>query len=152
MADQATDKKYKAHTFNTSLEWTGDRNWIARVSTCDEISCSPPKVFRGEEGNWTPEDLMLASVTGCLLSTFVGYAERKHLEVVSYEAVADGILEHDGTNYRFTKITVKPKIGVKSEADIETAKQYAHRAHDLCFMAYSVKADVIIEPEVFVAE
>lgn len=152
MSGQNTEKKFKVHNFTTSTKWTGGRTWDISGMTTEPIAGGPPPVFRGIEGKWTPEDMLLSSVNTCTLSTFTGYCERKHFEFVSYECEAEGTLEHDGTNYKFSKIILRPKIGVKSEEDIETAREYIDRAHDLCFMGYSVKADIIIEPEIFVAD
>ena|SRR3990172_9350331 len=152
MADRTTgESKFKVHTFNSGLKWTGERTYDLTGESAPVIQGAPPSVFRGIEGKWSPEDLVLSGVNSCHASTFFGYAERKHFEFVSYESSAVGTLEHDGTNYGFSKIVLKPKVGVKSEEDIPLADQYLRRAKELCFMAHSVKAEVVLEPEIFVA-
>jgi len=144
----ATEKKYKSHVFRTSARWTGERTWEMAGQADQAIAGGPPKQLGGEGDGWSPEDLLLASVNSCHLATFLGYCRRKGLEFISYESEIEGLLEHNGTTFVFTKITVRPRVVVKSEEDIETARQYLHRAHELCYMSNSVKAEVVVEPEV----
>jgi len=139
---------HKSHSFTTTLEWTGERAWTAQTSSCHDIQGGPPVVFGGSGDRWSPEDLMLASVNTCHLSSFIGYAKRKGFEFVSYTSEIEGLLEFVDTTFRFTKMVIRPRLVVKSESDIETAKQHLSRAHDLCFMGHSVIAEVTMEPEV----
>lgn len=145
-------REYKVHTFQCSLSWTGDRTWDVTHETAPAIQGGPPAVFMGEPGKWSSEELLLASVNSCVLATFVSYCARKKFEFVSYTSHVEGVLEHDGTNYKFSGIALRPRITVKSADDIETARHYIERAHDLCFMSYSVKAEVVVEPEIMVTE
>jgi len=144
------EKTHKSHSFTTTLEWTGERTWTARTPLCPEIPGGPPVVFGGSDDRWSPEALMLASVNTCHLSSFTGYAKRKGFEFVSYTSEIEGLLEFVDTTFRFTKMVIRPRLVVKSESDIETAKQYLSRAHELCFMGHSVIAEVTMEPEVVV--
>ena len=66
----------------------------------------------------------------------------------SYVDAAEGVLEKgaDG-RVQMTKITLKPKVtwsGDKrpSAEDIEALH---HKSHEACFIANSVKADVVVE-------
>ncbi len=145
-------RKYKPHTFTGNLVWTGGRTWDLANEGGPVVKGSPPAEFGGEEGHWTPEDLLLASVNACQLSTFTSLAKRKEFEFVSYACEVEGILEHDGTSYKYSKIILRPKIEVKSEEDIEIAREYCEKAHQYCWMGYSVKAEVVVEPEITVIE
>jgi organic hydroperoxide reductase OsmC/OhrA len=145
-------REYKVHTFRSSLAWTGDRTWDVTHETAVAIQGGPPAVFMGEPGKWSSEELLLASVNSCVLATFVSYCARKRFEFVSYTSDVEGVLEHDGTNYKYSRITLRPRITVKSAEDVEPARHYIERAHDLCFMSYSVKAEVTVEPEIIVVE
>jgi organic hydroperoxide reductase OsmC/OhrA len=145
-------KEYKPHSFSSNVRWTGSRTWVAGGETSPEIPGGPPPVFGGAPGRWSPEEFMLASVNCCHLSSFISYSMRKGFEFVSFESSIEGTLEHNGTSYSFTRMVVRPKITVKSEADVETARQYLERAHQICFMRNSVCADVVMEPEITVAE
>ncbi len=146
----AIEKKYKSHKFHTSVRLTGERIWDVTNSGGHSVKGDPPPVFGGTESNWSPEDLLLSGVNACHLASFYSYATRKGFEFSAYESEIEGLLEHEGTGFRFTKMIIRPKITVKSEDDIETAKQYMKRAHQICFMGHSVNAEVTVETEVVV--
>jgi peroxiredoxin-like protein len=148
----ATERKYKSHVFRTSARRTGERTWEMSGQADQAIPGGPPRQFGGDGAGWSPEELLLASVSSCHLSTFLAYSRRKGLEFVSYESEIEGLLEHTGKTFAFTKITVRPKVVVKSPEDVETARQYLHRAEELCYMSNSVKAEVVVEPEVIVEQ
>jgi len=95
---------------------------------------------------------MLASVNSCHLATFLSYSKRKGFEFVSYSSSIEGVLEYTENGYSFTRMIVRPKVVVKTKEDIEKAKEYLERAHELCFMSNSVKSEVTLEPEIEVAE
>jgi organic hydroperoxide reductase OsmC/OhrA len=145
---ESGENKRKPHIFKCSVKWTSGRQWDVISSTGLVIKGGSPQAFGGTGNEWSPEELLLASINTCHLSAFYSYSNRKGFEFVSYESEVEGVLEHDGTKIRYTKIVVRPKLVVKSEADIETGVHYIQRAHTMCFMADSVKAEVIVEPEV----
>jgi organic hydroperoxide reductase OsmC/OhrA len=151
MNGKASEKKYKTHTFKVITKWHDGKTWEINTGEADTIRGGSPSVFGGEPGRWSPEELMLASVDSCHQSSFISLCRRKDFEFVSYESENEGLLEHDGEKFRFTKMTLRPRIGVKSEDDIERAKELIHKSHKGCFMSNSVNSEVTIEEEVFVA-
>jgi peroxiredoxin-like protein len=150
MNEKRPQKKYKSHTFIVHTKWQGAKTWEIHAGEAETIRGGSPSVFGGEPGRWAPEELMLASVDSCHQSSFISLCARKDFEFVSYESENEGLLEHDGEKFRFTKMTLRPRIGVKSEDDIERAKELIHKAHKGCFMSNTVNSEVTIEEEVFV--
>ncbi len=145
------EKKFKSHSFIGGVKWTEGRLWSITSDDGVELNGGSPSKLGGTPGNWSPEDLMLASINTCHLSSFTHLCRHKKFDFVSYESEAEGIIEHDGENFRFTKFILKPKIGVKSEDDIEPAREYIIKAHHGCWMGSSVIAEVEVKPEIFVA-
>ncbi len=143
-------RKYKSHAFSCDVKWTGERTWAMDYGNADTIRGGPPPSFRGTDDLWSPEDLLLESINSCLLASFVSVSIRNKFEFISYESAIDGLLEHDGAHYRFTKIAVRPTIVVKAREDIEIVEQYIEKAHDLCFMSHSVNAEITIESNIIV--
>jgi len=146
------ERKYLPHAFSTSVHWTGGRTWTVQCENAYDIDGGPPIDFGGVPDRWTPEDLMLASVNSCHVSTFISLSIRKGFEFVSLDSSIEGTLEHDGKGYVFTAMVIYPRIVVKSDADIEIARGYLERAHETCFMGNSVTAKVTMEPEIIVAK
>ena len=120
MTDQVKPvKKYKTHIFTGGVKWIEGRLWKVTSDEGIELNGGSPSKLGGVLGNWSPEDLMLASVNSCHLSSFTHLCSHKRFEFVSYECDAEGIIEHDGEKFRYTKFILRPKVGVKSDEDID---------------------------------
>lgn len=112
---------------------------------------SSPHVVRpplSREDAVDPEEMFVASLSSCHALFFLDFARRGGFVIDSYVDAAEGVLEKgaDG-RVQMTKITLKPKVtwsGDKrpSAEDIEALH---HKSHEACFIANSVKADVVVE-------
>ncbi len=138
--------KYKTFKYATNLKWAGDRAGMINSDGKPEFRVASPPEFKGEEGVWTPEDLFVAAVETCTMTTFLAFAYQKKLPLVSYESGAEGKLEFVDGGYRFTTVVLKPRIIVKTEDSIEEAEKIIHTAHQKCLISNSIKAAVEIEP------
>ena len=140
--------KYKTFTFHTQLDWIIDKTGILGSTGKPGFHVSSPPEFKGEAGVWSPEDLFVASVDACTMTTFATFAQRLKLPIHSYTSKAEGILEFVDGGYRFTKIILKPKVIVESFADIKQSRKVLHDAHTKCLIANSIRAEVVVEPEI----
>lgn len=147
---QATEAKpkvkYKSFEYTANVVWSGDRSGELSSPDKPELTVSAPPEFKGRPGLWTPEDLFVASVNLCTMTTFLALAERRGLRLRSYAAEASGLLEFTEGGYRFTKITVRPLIGLESKSDEADAGRLMHDAHDKCLIANSIRTEVEILP------
>jgi len=150
--DQNNPKQYKPRSFRNSLKWEGGRRWLITGESGVTTNGGPPPSLGRLEDHFSPEDLMLASVNSCNLAAFIGFCRRKRFEFISYECSIEGVLEFNGETFEFTRMILRPKIEINSEEDISLVRQYIRRAHELCFMSNSVKAEVIVEPEITVVK
>lgn len=141
-------KKYKTFTYQNSLAWSGNRAGDLTARDKPDFEVSSPPEFKGEEGKWSPEDLFVASVNSCTMTTFLALAFHTDLPLESYESSAEGTLENDGSGYEFTKVTVKPVIRVQSEDAISHAEKLMEKAHDRCLISNSIKGETVIEADV----
>ncbi len=140
--------KYKSFHYSTNLRWVGDRAGMMNAEGKPEFRVASPPEFKGEEGVWTPEDLFVAAVETCTMTTFLAFAYRKKLPLKSYESKAEGKLEFVDGGYRFTRVILKPVIVVSSADAIDEAQKIIHTAHEKCLIANSIRAEVEIEPEI----
>lgn len=94
-----------------------------------------------------PEEAFVASLSSCHMLFFLDFARHAGLVVASYEDEAEGMMEKgaDG-KVRITRVTLRPKISYAGNVPDETAaSELHHKAHEACFIANSVTADVTIE-------
>jgi organic hydroperoxide reductase OsmC/OhrA len=143
-----TRVKHKTFTYHTRLEWAGNKAGILHSEGKPDCRVASPPEFKGEAGVWTPEDMFVAAVDLCTMTTFVTFANRQQLPLVGYQSRTEGILEFVDGNYRFTKITLQPTIVVDDSAAVPEAEKILREAHAHCLIANSIKADVIIEPTI----
>jgi len=148
MNDYKVKVKGKKFTYRTNIKLIGKREGIIKSKNKPSIELSTPVEFGGKQEVWTPEDLLVASVNACLMTTFSYYAGKQEFKFVSYESSAEGIIELVEMQYLFSRITIKPKIIVKSKGDIRVAENLLKISKENCFISNSVKAKVTMEPEV----
>jgi organic hydroperoxide reductase OsmC/OhrA len=96
-----------------------------------------------------PEEQFVAALSSCHMLTFLAVAAKKRFVVESYEDDASGVLERNADGrLAMTQVVLRPKAafsGEKVPSPDELAAMH-EAAHKGCFIANSVKADVICEP------
>ena len=145
-AEQKT--RYKTFTYKTNVTWTeGKAGTLASDGKPSFRVASPPE-FKGEAGVWTPEDLFVASVEICHMSTFLAYASRGDLPLIAYQSHANGVLEFIDGDYRFTRIVLFPTITVDHSVKKEDVYSMLREAHKHCLVANSIASIVEVNPTI----
>ncbi|HEV2176310.1 MAG TPA: OsmC family protein [Terriglobia bacterium] len=147
-----TKKAYKSFLYKTTVSWKSALRGALASAGKAEIEVGNPPEFRGQAGVWCPEDLLVGALNTCLMLTFIVFAERRGVGLVSYESNAEGLLEHVEGKYRVTQVTVEPRIVVKSQADLELARQLIEKVEDNCFISNSITAGVKFVPQIQITE
>jgi len=116
------------------------------VNSCNvPPTLAAPPEFKGHEGIWSPEDLFVASINVCVMTTFLAFAERAGLAFTSYESEAEGTLELVDGKFQFVTVLLKPKITLKPGEDVGKAKDLIAKAEANCLISNSVKTKVTVE-------
>lgn len=95
-----------------------------------------------------PEEALVASVSSCHMLFFLSIAARRGLLVDTYVDEASGILDTNAEGKKaMTLITLRPKVAFSGQRQPDQAELDAihHEAHGECYIANSIKADVVIE-------
>lgn len=140
--------RYKTFTYRTQAQWVENRAGALRSEGKPEFRVSSPPEFKGEAGVWTPEDLFVAAVNVCTMTTFLAFAQRMQIPLVSYTSDAEGALEFVDGGYRFTRVVLRPRIMVGNEEAIEQARKTLHDAHEKCLISNSIRSEVVLEPRI----
>jgi peroxiredoxin-like protein len=137
-------------TFKTSALWSGDRSGTLSADGRPCIAVSSPPAFKGERGVWTPEDLFVGAIELCHMNTFMAFAERKRISVLSFRSHANGVLEFVEGDYRFTRIVIFPTITVGR--DVNEAEIYAllKKTEQHCLLTNSIASIVEVNPTIIV--
>ncbi len=133
--------------YHNKLKWKGEKKADLKFQESrQEIEVATPPEFGGHAGIISPEDLFVSSANVCFMSTLINTAKNMEVELISYESEAEGIIEIVDKMKRFTKIIIRPKI--KAKETEEKIKLILTHTEKRCLVANSMKAQVIIEPEI----
>jgi len=94
-----------------------------------------------------PEEMLVASLSSCHMLSFLHLARMAGFTVTTYEDHAEGTTaEIAPGRLAVTKVRLRPKIEWASAAPSkEELDRLHHEAHEICFIANSVKTQVIVE-------
>src|SRR5512145_1877650 len=135
----------KVYNYRTAVKWTGRKTGTASSPGKPDVQVATPPEFKGHEGIWSPEDLFVASVNVCVMTTFLSFAERAGLSLSEYESQADGRLEMVDGKFQMTSVTVRPTVTLKPGEDVGKAKEILARAEAACLISNSVKSKITVE-------
>lgn len=150
----------KAHQYKASVKWTGNRgagtsdyraygrdHEIAAPGKSIAIPGSSTPVFRGDKERYNPEELLIAALSSCHMLWFLHLCADAGIAVTAYHDDAEGTMElnADGSG-QFTDVVLRPRVEYAETPPGEQVQALHHRAHELCFIARSVKFPVRCEP------
>lgn len=136
------------YNYNTRLEWTSEKKGVLRCEGKPDIMVACPPEFGGHPGIWSPEDIFLASVEVCTLTTFLWFVNKEHVNLKSYSSEATGTVELVGSMFQFSSIIVKVRVGVSSEDDHTVVEKILKKVSRACLITNSIHTDVHIESEI----
>lgn len=150
---------YKATTTWVGNQGTGtrdykayDRNHDISIEGKQTLLCSSDPSFRGDKSRHNPEELLLASLSGCHMLWYLHLCAVNGVIVTEYVDNAEGTMEEnkDGSG-QFSEVILSPKVTVTADDMVEKAITLHHEANAMCFIARSVKFPVRHEPVIMVA-
>lgn len=137
-------------SYENEIVWEGERAGKLNGAGLPSVPIGAPSEFGGRAGNWSPEQLLVASVNSCYVLTLLAIAENSKIGLVNLTSSAKGKLEKvAGAGYQVTEITIKPKIIVATAKDVERVSRIIEKAKQNCFISNSIKSSVQLAPEIF---
>ena len=100
-----------------------------------------------EAGAVDPEEMLVASISACHMLTFLHVAREAGFVVSRYFDAAEGVMEKTPEGRTaVTRVTLRPGITYAGRVPSpEERERLHHRAHEECFIANSVKTEVVVE-------
>jgi len=95
-----------------------------------------------------PEEALVASASSCHMLTFLWVAAKKGFRIDSYEDDAVGEMSEGLLGKQWiSKITLDPKIEWSGDPrpTAEEITEMHHEAHEGCYIANSIKSEVVIK-------
>ena len=121
-------------------------DWIFHSVT---VPASTTPEYRGELERVNPEEAFIASLSSCHMLTFLAICTKRKLSLDSYRDEAVGYVEkNEEGRLAVTRVVLRPQITWSEGVTVPPADldKLHHQAHENCFIANSVKTNVVVEP------
>lgn len=128
--------------------YSRDHEWIFEGG--QRLTGSAAEAFLGSPEGVDPEEAMVVALSSCHMLTLLAIAAKKGWTVESYDDDAEGTLDkNDAGKLSLTRVTLRPRIifAEGKTPDAEALQRLHHQAHENCFIANSVKTEVVIEAQ-----
>jgi organic hydroperoxide reductase OsmC/OhrA len=97
-----------------------------------------------------PEEMFVASLSSCHMLWFLSLAAAAGHRIDRYEDDAVGTMARNAEGHiAMTRVLLRPRVSFVAgtgAADADALTALHHRAHEKCFIANSVKTEVVCEP------
>ena len=144
------------HFYNVEVNWNKDRKGvmcspelIRDANTCIEVA-TPPEFPKGMPGIWSPEHLFTASVSSCLMTTFLAIAENSKLEFSNFSCKSKGKLERVEGKFVMSEILLEPSVTITDEKYREKAEKVLQKSEAACLISNSIKSKITMVPTILV--
>jgi organic hydroperoxide reductase OsmC/OhrA len=148
----------RVHTYRSSLEWEGSTadgyatyGRAHRVRTppaVGELTVTADVPFRGVPELQNPEQLLLAAASSCQLLSFLAEAASAGVDVVSYTDEAEAFMPVTREPLSIQRIVLRPHVVVRGDVDDEEVLRLLEAGHKGCFIANSLRSEIVLEPTV----
>jgi organic hydroperoxide reductase OsmC/OhrA len=140
-----TSEEFLKGKYSREHTWTFDGGAIVRASSSPSVVPVP----YSNPANVDPEEAYVASLSSCHMLTFLYLAGRRGFQIDSYDDEAIGVITKNERKIPWVStVTLNPRIvygGDKRPTPAEE-EQLHHQSHEQCFIANSVKTEVIVKP------
>jgi organic hydroperoxide reductase OsmC/OhrA len=145
------------HRYRASCSWTGstgagyegyDRTHVVAAPPAEgELRLSSDPAFLGAPELLNPEQLLVVAASSCQLLSFLALAARARVDVVAYEDDASGEMDDSRRPAYVERIVLRPRI-VAPGASEERVAKLVEQGHRLCYIANSVRTEIVVEPRI----
>jgi organic hydroperoxide reductase OsmC/OhrA len=137
-ADFVAGKYSREHT------WTFDGGATVPASPSPHVVRAP----WSNPANVDPEEALVAAISSCHILTFLYLASRARFAVTSYRDEAIGVMTKNERGALWvSRVALAPRITYAERTPSpEEEAHLHHEAHEQCFIAQSVKTEIVVEP------
>jgi organic hydroperoxide reductase OsmC/OhrA len=141
---RGSDENYIDNKYSRGHEWVFDGGITVQASSSAHVVPLPYSV----EANVDPEEAFVASLSSCHMLFFLSVAAKRRYVVDSYVDDAVGIMEKDNDGkISMTKVTLRPYVQFSggNQPTMAQLKKMHNQSHEQCFIANSVKTEIVTE-------
>jgi organic hydroperoxide reductase OsmC/OhrA len=135
--------------FDVQLNWLSEEKGVLSASDVKGVlPVATPPAFGGKGNEWSPEHLLLASVSSCFMSTYLVFVKKFRFEITRFECNVTGVIESTDGKLGFTKIYLFPRVYIASYDFMNAARLALEKAEKYCLISNSLNAAIECKGEV----
>ncbi|MCG9658332.1 OsmC family protein [Vibrio mediterranei] len=138
------DEVFSDNNYSRGHVWNFDGGLTVPASPSPHVVPLPLSI----EENIDPEEAYIAALSSCHMLVFLSIAAKRKYVIDSYIDKAVGILaENEVGRMAVTKVILRPDVVFSGERvpTREQLEKMHHLSHENCFIANSVKTEIITE-------
>ncbi|MEJ8566772.1 OsmC family protein [Elongatibacter sediminis] len=142
--NRQADEAFVDSTYSRAHTWDFDGGARIAASSSPHVVPEPHSVA----ANVDPEEAFIAALSSCHMLFFLALAARRGYVIDAYEDHATGQMGRDDNGREaITRVCLRPRVTFSGERQPSTAEleRLHHHAHEQCFIANSVKTEVVTE-------
>ena len=145
-------KSQRTYLFKNTVFKKGDETAKTVFSGPGEIKVGPAPEFDGSPETLNPEEMFVAAINNCLMTTFFYFVRKINIEILSYYSEAQGQVEKQKDGFRFTNVEVRAKVTLQQQDLVEKVRGIGNLAEKYCLVSRSVACPVDYKLEVKIKE
>lgn len=138
-----SDGGFREGRYSRAHRWSFDGGATVPASASPHVVPAPMSDPAGVD----PEEALVASVSSCHMLWFLHLARDSGFDVAAYRDEARATMgKDDRGRMAVTRIVLRPDIDFAGEAPAaEALARLHHEAHEKCFIANSLRTEIVVE-------
>jgi len=133
--------------------WSSGKSGLVKSDSAPSaIDFAAPPRFGGEEGRWTPEDLLLGAIASCYTTTFCALAEYSKLNYLDLAVEVQGSLRKADRGYSLGEIAICPRLTIVDGEEQQRALRILQKAAAACLVSRLLAVEPAFAPQVLASQ
>ena len=136
------------HSYSTSVSADPQQPVSITAEGLPGLSAAPPSQFGGPGDVWSPEELLMASLSSCFVLSFRAIASMSKLDWSALDVTADGELDKVDRVMKFTRVQLTARLKVGPGVDRSKAEDCLQKAEASCFISNTLNCDIHLDCDI----
>jgi organic hydroperoxide reductase OsmC/OhrA len=129
------------------LQWRDETPATLTAEPRPAIVGGAPAEYGGRNDWWSPEHLLLSSLSLCFMTTYQAIARKAQVPISRFESRAAAILDKTKDGLQFTSMELNVEIRAPAEF-VDQAMKLLETAKKYCIVSNGLKAPVTVQGKV----
>ena len=135
-------KREKMYLFKNTVYKESGKSAETIFSGPGELKIGPAPEFNGKPETLNPEEMFVAAINSCIMTTFFYFVRKSDVEILSYYSDAKGQVEKQADGFRFTNVEVQVKVTLQDRNFAEKVRELGNLSEKYCLVSRSVACPV----------